>query len=126
MVDVYRAGEEQGTLYISMRLVSGEDLRSALRRCGRFEPPAAAAPKAGSLRPPRMSSVELALFERVLGAGRRRYAEFGTGGSTLLAVRAPFDMIVGVDSDPAASTIASMSPLGPSNAPMLRSALVRP
>lgn len=52
------------------------------------------------LGPPRMSPAELALFRRVLEAGRRRYAEFGTGGSTLLAVRAPFDTIVGVESDP--------------------------
>jgi hypothetical protein len=46
-----------------------------------------------------MSAAELALFRRVLGAGRRRYAEFGTGGSSLLAVREPFDIIVGVESD---------------------------
>lgn len=59
--------------------------------------PAQAAPKLG---PPRMSAAELALFQRVLGAGRRRYAEFGTGGSTLLAVRTPFDVVVGVESDP--------------------------
>jgi hypothetical protein len=64
--------------------------------------PAAAAPEAGAkpkLGPPRMSAAELALFRRVLGAGRRRYAEFGTGGSSLLAVREPFDIIVGVESD---------------------------
>jgi hypothetical protein len=53
------------------------------------------------LGPPRMSAEERALFESVLASGRRRYAEFGTGGSTLLAVRQGFDMLVGVESDPA-------------------------
>ncbi len=48
---------------------------------------------------PRMLPVELALFESVLASGRRRYAEFGIGGSTLLAVRQGFDAIVGVESD---------------------------
>ena len=50
---------------------------------------------------PRMSREELALFRQVLGSGRRRYAEFGTGGSTLLAVRQGFEAVVGVESDPA-------------------------
>jgi hypothetical protein len=47
-----------------------------------------------------MDPVELALFERVLASGRRHYAEFGTGGSTLLASRAGFETLVGVESDP--------------------------
>lgn len=51
--------------------------------------------------PPRMAPEEVALFQRVLGSGRRRYAEFGTGGSTLLAVRQGFEAVVGVESDPA-------------------------
>lgn len=58
-------------------------------------------PAGSRLGKPRMDPVELALFERVLASGRRRYAEFGTGGSTLLAVRAGFEMLVGVESDPA-------------------------
>lgn len=53
------------------------------------------------LRGPRMSAEERQLFERILATGRRRYAEFGTGGSTLLAARQGFDMMVGVESDPA-------------------------
>ena len=61
-------------------------------------PRAAGAPK---LAAPRMSARERALFDSVLASGRRRYAEFGTGGSTLLAVREPFEAIVGVESDPA-------------------------
>jgi hypothetical protein len=46
-----------------------------------------------------MAAEELALFRRILAAGHRRYAEFGTGGSTLLAVREPFEAVVGVESD---------------------------
>ena len=53
------------------------------------------------LRGPRMSAEERQLFERMLASGRRRYAEFGTGGSTLLAARQGFEMMVGVESDPA-------------------------
>ncbi|SHI73293.1 hypothetical protein SAMN02745194_00972 [Roseomonas rosea] len=53
------------------------------------------------LRGPHMTAAERQLFERILGKGRRRYAEFGTGGSTLLAARQGFDMMVGVESDPA-------------------------
>jgi hypothetical protein len=53
------------------------------------------------LRGPRMSAEERQLFERILASGRRRYAEFGTGGSTLLAARQGFEMMVGVESDPA-------------------------
>ncbi len=53
---------------------------------------------------PRMDPDELALFGRVLGSGRRHYAEFGTGGSTLMAVRAGFETVVGVESDPAWAT----------------------
>jgi hypothetical protein len=60
--------------------------------------PAAPAP-ATKLGKPRMDPEEIALFERVLASGRRHYAEFGTGGSTLLASRAGFETLVGVDSD---------------------------
>jgi hypothetical protein len=48
---------------------------------------------------PHMSEAELALFRQVLAEGHRRYAEFGTGGSTLEAVRQGFDAVVAVDSD---------------------------
>lgn len=48
---------------------------------------------------PRMSRRELALFRRMLDAGFRRYAEFGMGGSTLLAIRAAFERIVSIDTD---------------------------
>lgn len=61
------------------------------------EPQADPASKLGK---PRMDPQELALFERVLAGGRRHYAEFGTGGSTLLASRAGFETLVGVESDP--------------------------
>lgn len=63
-------------------------------------PAPAAAQPATKLGKPRMDPAEIALFERVLASGRRRYAEFGTGGSTLLAVRAGFETVVGVESDP--------------------------
>lgn len=75
---------------------------------GRAAPAAGKAPPrpdgdaaAGKLGKPRMEPAEIALLERVLASGRRRYAEFGTGGSTLLAVRHGFEMLVGVESDPA-------------------------
>lgn len=57
-----------------------------------------------SIGAPRMSASELQLLRRVFASGRRRYAEFGTGGSTLLAVEAAFETIVGVESDPAWAT----------------------
>ncbi len=60
---------------------------------------AAAPAPATKLGKPRMDPEELALFERVLASGRRHYAEFGTGGSTLLASRAGFETLVGVESD---------------------------
>lgn len=56
---------------------------------------------AGKLGAPRMAPEELALFQRILGSGRRRYAEFGIGGSTLLAVRQGFEAMVGIESDSA-------------------------
>jgi hypothetical protein len=59
----------------------------------------AADPGRAKLGPPRMAPAELALFQSVLGSGRRRYAEFGLGGSTLLAVRQGFEAVVGVESD---------------------------
>ncbi|KAA2213767.1 hypothetical protein [Teichococcus oryzae] len=58
--------------------------------------PEAAAPVIGA---PHMSVEELELFRQVLAEGHRRYAEFGTGGSTLEAVRSGFDTVVAVDSD---------------------------
>jgi len=48
---------------------------------------------------PRMTADERALFDRTVQRGFRRYAEFGMGGSTLVAVRADFERIVSVDSD---------------------------
>lgn len=48
---------------------------------------------------PRMSEPERELLNRMLASGRKRYAEFGIGGSTLLALRQGFDALVGVESD---------------------------
>ncbi|MEA2310577.1 MAG: hypothetical protein QOE28_545 [Solirubrobacteraceae bacterium] len=42
VIPIYRAGEEDGVLFIVMRLVNGDDLRSALLRDGPFEPQRAA------------------------------------------------------------------------------------
>jgi hypothetical protein len=56
---------------------------------------------AQALNLPRMSKAELALLEKTLAAGAKRYAEFGSGGSTRLAALAGFDHIVSVESDPA-------------------------
>jgi hypothetical protein len=77
--------------------------RPAARPAPAPRPPVAAGdPKARPLlRGPHMKPDERELFERMLATGRRRYAEFGTGGSTLLAARQGFDMMVGVESDPA-------------------------
>jgi hypothetical protein len=50
---------------------------------------------------PRMSEVEFAMFARSLARGGETYLEWGAGGSTLAAVRAPFGRIVTVESDPA-------------------------
>jgi hypothetical protein len=51
--------------------------------------------------PPRMTPAERALFDRILAEGPGHYLEFGTGGSTLLAIRAGARSLVAVDSDPA-------------------------
>ena len=50
--------------------------------------------------PVRMSEGERELFERTL-AKATHYMEFGSGGSTLLAVRSPARVILSVESDPA-------------------------
>lgn len=50
---------------------------------------------------PRMSEVERAMFERVLARGAGGYLEWGAGGSTLAAVRAPIGRILSVESDAA-------------------------
>jgi len=50
--------------------------------------------------PVRMSDGERALFVRTL-AKATHYMEFGSGGSTLLAVRSPAKLILSVESDPA-------------------------
>jgi hypothetical protein len=68
--------------------------------------PVSAAPAKPHIKPPqlkgpRMSAEERQLFERILASGRRRYAEFGVGGSTILAARQGFDTLVGVESDAA-------------------------
>jgi len=49
--------------------------------------------------PVRMSDGERALFVRTL-AKATHYMEFGSGGSTLLAVRSPAKLILSVESDP--------------------------
>ena len=49
---------------------------------------------------PHLSADELAMMRRVLTRGYRTYLEFGTGGSTLLALQAGFDKVISVDSDP--------------------------
>ncbi|MGG5821766.1 hypothetical protein [Falsiroseomonas sp. HW251] len=76
-----------------------EEAAIAARRAG-GQPPGADG-TAHSLVPPapRMTAEERGLFESVLASGRRRYAEFGTGGSTLLAIRQPFEALVGIESD---------------------------
>jgi len=43
VVPVYRAGEERGRLFLTMRLVDGDDLRTVLRREQRLDPGRAAA-----------------------------------------------------------------------------------
>jgi hypothetical protein len=48
---------------------------------------------------PHMTVVELALLARTMKSGFTRYLEFGSGGSTLLAVRSGIDTIVSVESD---------------------------
>lgn len=50
--------------------------------------------------PVRMSDGERDLFERTL-AKATHYMEFGSGGSTLMAVRSPATVILSVESDPA-------------------------
>jgi hypothetical protein len=50
--------------------------------------------------PVRMSDGERELFMRTL-AKANHYMEFGSGGSTLLAVRSPAKLILSVESDPA-------------------------
>jgi hypothetical protein len=50
---------------------------------------------------PHMSADEREMLERVLARGAGCYLEWGAGGSTLAAVRAPIARIVTVDSDPA-------------------------
>src|SRR3954454_25014930 len=42
VIPIFRAGEEQDVLYISMRFVDGQDLRELIRREGRVEPRRAA------------------------------------------------------------------------------------
>lgn len=65
------------------------------KQAGSSAPPVKALPK------PRMSPAELQRFEALLRSSKGNYAEFGTGGSTLLAVRSTFENIVSVESDPA-------------------------
>jgi hypothetical protein len=62
--------------------------------------PAASGPDAPPLitalrRPP----AELAFLSRIFASGLRRYAEFGAGNSTLLAIRSPLERIVSVETD---------------------------
>ena len=65
-------------------------------RVGQLAPP----PAAGNLEAPHLFEGELELLTRLMRGGYRRYLEFGTGGSTLLAVRGGFERIVAIDSDP--------------------------
>jgi hypothetical protein len=61
-----------------------------------------------------MSEQERELLMKVLASGRKRYAEFGIGGSTLLAVRQGFDALVGVESDGAwADAVRQHEEVGP-------------
>lgn len=50
---------------------------------------------------PRMSEEERAMFARILARGGEAYLEWGAGGSTLAAVRAPIGRIISIESDPA-------------------------
>jgi len=58
---------------------------------------------------PSMPQEDRALFERVV-AGRRRYAEFGTGGSTPLALRLGIETLVAVEADPAWAEAVRQTP----------------
>jgi predicted O-methyltransferase YrrM len=49
---------------------------------------------------PHLFEGEFEVMRRIMQSGRRRYQEFGIGGSTLMAVRSEFESIVSVDSDP--------------------------
>jgi hypothetical protein len=69
------------------------------RPAGEAHPGTAVPPSTIGL--PRMTDDELALLRGVFASGRSRYAEFGAGGSTLLAVEAGFETIVTVESDAA-------------------------
>jgi hypothetical protein len=84
------------------------DLERASQSAEAPPSPAAAPPAApiavqqtlpAKLGPPRMSSAERELFEKTLKAGRHRYAEFGMGGSTLMAAKQNFETLVCIDSD---------------------------
>ena len=61
-----------------------------------IEPVRAARPVIGK---PHMTAIELALLDRTMKSGFTRYLEFGSGGSTLLAVRSGIDIVVSVESD---------------------------
>jgi hypothetical protein len=56
-----------------------------------------AAPKVGA---PHMSAAEVVVLQDLMRSGVSRYLEFGSGGSTLMAVRAHIKTIVSVESDP--------------------------
>jgi hypothetical protein len=47
--------------------------------------------------PPRMTPEEIALFSALVGSARR-YLEFGTGGSTVLAAQLAGEMVISLDS----------------------------
>jgi hypothetical protein len=73
--------------------------------------PSQAAADASVIMSPRMSNQEEALFKALLSTGRQRYAEFGCGGSTLLAHNASFEAIVGVESDLAWCSMIRRNPI---------------
>jgi hypothetical protein len=78
-----------------------DDLRAAERawRSRKIEREAKAASVGPQVGPSSMTPEERALFERTV-AGRRRYAEFGSGGSTPLALKLGVGTLVSVESDP--------------------------
>ena len=56
------------------------------------------APKIGD---PLMSAAEIVVLQDLMHSGISRYLEFGSGGSTLMAIRAGIRTIITVESDPA-------------------------
>ena len=57
-----------------------------------------------------LAGPELAMMRRVLARGYRTYLEFGTGGTTLLALQAGLPTVISVDADPERVLLAREHP----------------